>query len=264
MNLSFISKTRRKVVPIENPVIVLLLFAFIVLFSACLKDSTIPKENLGKVAIEFSNLTIPIDKIDSATAIFTRIGTNTPIFRKFEKNANRLDISIEDLPLGSWKGELFLDTKQDSVNKSLRYTVDLLFNISENTGLTITAPTNQPFDPWKQRIVMSFNQNEIVAFIPLDPTDPYFAITTKGVNWDSFAVERAVFNRTGSMNEQVAIKSWSCDNCMTSGRIISDTTTFAAFSNEIKMKTWNNADATVTVGDKDTQQFIEFYHAWNK
>src|SRR5687768_12532364 len=87
---------------------------------SCMKESTIePGER--KMIIAFSQQSVPFDKIDSATAIFTRLGTTTPYYLKFQKTNGRFEVSMADFTTGIWKMEAMAYTKKDTAGKSFEY-----------------------------------------------------------------------------------------------------------------------------------------------
>lgn len=234
-----------------------------VLFSSCLKQNMdLPHDRT--MLISFNQQTIPFADTDSALVIFTKQGSPTALIKSLRKMTGSFKLELDDLNSGSWKAEVLLYTKKDMQGISNQYITSLQFTADQISGIYLTgpSPTNTQ---WKKNIVLSTPNNDIVVIIPQDVVYPEFEIRSTSQQWNSFKVERGAFLRSGSMNLQVAAASWECQvNCMNSDRLIRNNTAFAAFSNEMKSKTWNNGEVSIIIEDSNLQIRKEFYYNWNK
>lgn len=214
-----------------------------------------------KLVINLQNSIVKTEEIDSASVVLTKQGSLNPVFQRLIKGLNTLETTIDGLSAGAWTAELDLYTKKQPDGKSYQLVANKPFTITSGTGIvTITGPSLQATDGWKKRLVLSTTDNDIVVIIPVDVTDPYFEIRTKGLQWNLFSVERTAVNGTAV----VANKKWVCNNdCPGDDRLIYNSDTFVSFTEIIKTSPWTRNEIVISVGNIQNQQYNDFVHEWN-
>ena len=230
---------------------------------SCNKDNNLsPAEPVEKkLVINLQNSVINTADIDSANVVLKKQGALNPVFQRLIKGTNTLETTIDGLPAGEWIAELDLYTKKQTDGKSYEYVASKTFAITSGTGVvSINGPTFQSGDGWKKRLVLSTTDNDIVVIIPVDVTDPYFEIRTKGLQWNFFSVERTAVSGTAV----VANKKWICNNgCPGDDRLIYDSSEFVPFTDIIKTTPWTRNEIVISVGNIQNQQYNDFVHQWN-
>ena len=225
-------------------------------------DAVNPDPSEKKLVISLVSSVINVTDIDSANVIFKKQGSFNPIFQRLIKGANTLETTIDGLPAGEWTAELDLYTKKQTDGKSYEYVAGKTIMVNSGTGIiTLNGPLFQGNDGWKKRLVLSTTDNDIIVIIPVDVTDPYFEIRTKGLQWNLFSVERTAV----SGSALVANKRWVCNNdCPGDDRLISNSDAFISFTDIIKTSPWTRNEIVVTVGNIQNQQYNDFVHEWNQ
>ena len=243
----------------------LLVAAIIVIGAAsCLKESTVePGER--KMIIAFSQQSVPFDKIDSATAIFTKQGTTTPYYLRFQKNNGTFEVSMADFTTGIWKMEVMAYSKKDTDGKSFEYVAGATIDVAQVSGVLLGAPDQGTSNIWKKHIILSSSNNDVVSITPLDLTNPAFSLIAKDPKWDSFFVKKTAFQNVEGDTIVVSSKTWGCGiDCLGSSHSISDTTYFNDFSQYIKTRTWTWGSVEVTLKDNESTDTKAYIHNWNK
>ena len=214
-----------------------------------------------KLVINLQNSIVRTEEIDSASVVLRKQGSINPVFQRLIKGLNTLETTIDGLSAGEWTAELDLYTKKQPDGNSYQLVANKTFTITSGTGIvTITGPSLQATDGWKKQLVLSTSDNDIVVIIPVDVTDPYFEIRTKGLQWNLFSVERTAVNGTAV----VANKKWICNNdCPGDDRLIYNSDAFVSFTEIIKTSPWTRNEIVITVGNIQNQQYNDFVHEWN-
>ena len=220
-----------------------------------------PEPTEKKIVINLVNSIVKTEQVDSANIVFKKQGSLTPIFQRLVKGTNTLETTIDGLSAGEWTAELDLYTKKQADGKSYEHIAIKTFSITSGTGtIALNGPSMQTTDGWKRRLVLSTSDNDIVVIIPVDVTDPYFEIRTRGLQWNFFSVERTAV----SGNAVVANKKWVCNNdCPGNDRLIYNSDEFIPFTDIIKTSSWTRNDIFITVGHLQNQEFNDFVHEWN-
>jgi len=230
---------------------------------SCNKDNPIaPTDPVEKkLVINLQNSLVNALDIDSANVVFKKQGSLNPIFQRLIKGTSTLETTIDGLPAGEWTAELDLYTKKQTDGKSYEHIAAKTFTIASGTAtVTINGPTMQSADGWKKRLVLSTSDNDIIVIIPVDVTDPYFEIRTKGLQWNFFSVERTAFSGTAV----VANKKWVCNSdCPGNDRLIYNSNEFVPFTEIIKTSSWTRNEIVISVGNIQNQQYNDFVHQWN-
>ena len=230
---------------------------------SCKKDNDIsPTDPVEKkLVINLQNSVVNTADIDSANVVLKKQGSLNPVFQRLIKGTTTLETTIDGLPAGEWTAELDLYTKKQTDGKSYEHIATKTFTITAGTGIiTINGPSLQSTDGWKKRLVLSTTDNDIVVIIPVDVTDPYFEIRTKGFQWNFFSVERTALSGTAV----VANKKWICNNdCPGNDRLIYNSDEFVSFTEIIKTSPWTRNEIVISVGNIQNQQYNDFVHQWN-
>jgi hypothetical protein len=126
---------------------------FLVLFTAssCKKDKTNPPDVSVEryMVINFSNVTIPIAQVDSASIILKRQGSNTPIFRRFDKGAASLNLLMDDNLAGNWTADLYVySKKQDGSVRMFKRSIGFSLPLASN--LDLIGPTGGNDGLWDE------------------------------------------------------------------------------------------------------------------
>ena len=231
---------------------------------SCLKESTVePGER--KMIMAFSQQSVPFDKIDSATAIFTKQGTTTPYYLRFQKNNGTFEVSMADFTTGIWKMEVMAYSKKDTAGKSFEYVAGATIDVAQVSGVLLGAPDQGTSNIWKKHIILSSSNNDVVSITPLDLTNPAFSLIAKDPRWDSFYVKKTAFQNVEGDTIVVSSKTWGCGiDCLGSSHSISDTTYFNDFSQYIKTRTWTWGSVEVTLKDNESTDTKAYIHNWNK
>lgn len=243
--------------------VIVLILAFTTAIISCNKNNdtvpTVPVEK--KLIVNLQNSTVKTEEIDSASVVFRKQGSFNPVFQRLVRKTNTLEATFDGLPAGEWTAELDLYTKKQTDGKSFEHVATKSFTITSSTGVvTINGPSLQGADGWKKRLVLSTSDNDIVVIIPVDVTDPYFEIRTKGFQWNSFSVERTAVSGTAV----VANKRWVCNNdCPGDDRLIYNSDAFVSFTEIIKNTPWTRNEIVVSVGNIQNQYYNDFVHEWN-
>jgi hypothetical protein len=231
---------------------------------SCLKENTIEPGD-RKMILAFGAQSVPFDKIDSAAAVFTKQGTTTPYYLRFEKLNGRFEVSMADFTTGIWKMEVMVYSKKDTAGKSFEYTAGATIDVSQVSGVLLGAPDQGASTLWKKHIVLSSTNNDIISITPLDLTNPAFTLIAKDPKWDSFYVKKTAFQASDGDTVVVSSKTWGCGiDCLGNDQIISDTTYFNDFTQYIKTRTWNKGSVEVTFKDNQSAETKAFIHNWNK
>lgn len=230
---------------------------------SCSKNNdTIPPVPVEKkLVINLQNSLVKTEEIDSARVVFRKQGSLNPVFQRLTKGLNTLETTIDSLPAGEWTAELDLYTKKQPDDKSYQLVASKTFTITPGTGVVmINGPVLQGADGWKKRLVLSTTDNDIVVIIPVDVTDPYFEIRTKGLQWNFFSVERTAVSGTAV----VANKKWVCNSdCPGNDRLIYNSDAFVPFTEIIRTSPWTRNEIVISVGYIQNQHYNDFVHEWN-
>jgi hypothetical protein len=231
---------------------------------SCLKENTVEPGD-RKMILAFGPQSVPFDKIDSAAAVFTKQGTVTPYYLRFQKRNGNFEVSMADFTTGIWKMEVMAYSKKDTAGKSFEYTANATIDVSQVAGVLLGAPDQGASTIWKKHIVLSSANNDIVSITPLDLANPAFTLIAKDPKWDSFYVKKTAFQTTGGDTIVVSSKTWGCaTECFGNDQIISDTTYFTDFSQYIKTRTWDKCSVEVIFKDNQSTETKAFIHNWNK
>jgi hypothetical protein len=239
----------------------LVLFVIIISCNKTTNPIPEPEPTERKIVINLVNSIVKTEDIDSANIVFKKQGSLNPLFQRLIRNTNTLETTIDGLSSGEWTAELDLYTKKQADGKSYEHIASKPFTIAAGTvTIAINGPTIQTADGWKKRLVLSTSDNDIVVIIPMDVTDPYFEIRTRGLQWNFFSVERTAVSGTAV----VANKKWVCNNnCTGNDRLIYNTNEFIPFTDIIKTSSWTRNDIVISVGNLQNQDFNDFVHEWN-
>jgi hypothetical protein len=252
-----------------NSKVTVLILAFTTAIISCNKNNdtipavptvpTIPAEK--KLVINLQNATVKSAEIDSASVVFRKQGSFNPVYQRLDKKTNTLETTFDGLPVGEWTAELDLYTKKQADDKSYEHVATKPFTITSSTGVvTINGPSLQGADGWKERLVLSTSDSDIVVIIPVDVTDPYFEIRTKGFQWNSFSVKRIAVSGTAVVTN----KKWICNNdCPGDDRLIYNSDAFVPFTEIIKNTPWTRNEIVISVGNIQNQYYNDFVHEWN-
>jgi len=237
-----------------------------ILLSSCKKDP--PQENPyydQQLVLSFSNTTIPFNLVDSAAVIFKKQGAVTQVFKRFEKKNNSLAVVINDLSKGNWTADIYLYTRSaDTTGRRYQQTITLT-GLHQRQDITVTAPNGKVDDGWKPYIMFADAGLNVIAFVPMDNREAAFDIIVKDKKWDHFYIERYAHNRTNVGNEIMASADWQCNNgCYTNDNIIINTTSFAAFAEKVKTKTWNNGEIYLEVKDTESGEERSFFYTYHR
>ena len=231
---------------------------------SCLKKNTV-QSGERKMIIAFSQQSVPFDKIDSATAIFTKQGTAIPYYLKFLKNNGTFEVSMADFTTGIWKMEVMAYSKKDTAGKSFQYVAGATIDVAQVSGVLLGAPDQGTSNVWKKHIILSSANNDVVSITPLDLTNPAFTLIDKDPKWDSLYITKTALQTSDGDTVVVSSKTWSCGiNCLNSNRSITDTTYFNDFSQYIKTRTWSKGSVEVILKDNESDDTKAFIHNWNK
>jgi hypothetical protein len=243
----------------------LLVAAVIIIGAAsCFKENDVQPGD-RKMIMAFSQQSVPFDKIDSATAIFTRQGTTTPYYLKFQKKNGSFEVSMEDFTTGVWKMEVMAYSKKDTAGKSFEYVAVATIDAAQVSGVLLGAPDQGASNIWKKHIVLSSSNNDVVSITPLDLTNPAFSVNAKDPKWDSFYVKKTAYQNLEGDTIVVSSKTWGCGiDCLGSSHSITDSTYFTDFSQYIKTRTWTWGSVEVTLKDNESTDTKAFIHNWNK
>jgi hypothetical protein len=216
---------------------------------ACKKDKPLQDHYKDHyLRINFSQATIPYQSIDSAYVFIKKHGTNTPSMKRFDWNNGSLEVVINDFNPAEYTAEIFMYGKAVNGGDTRRQYVQTKAYTLTPAGndVIVTAPNGSIRDDWKPRVILSDAAKEVEAIVPLDNADPYFELRLNNRNWNKFTVERQASNRYEAGNELIAEGKWECSNdCYTHDNWILNNTAFAAFSNKVATKTWNNGEMYV-------------------
>jgi len=231
---------------------------------ACLKERKLDPSD-RKMILAFNSQSVPFDKIDSAAAVFTKQGTTTPYYLRFEKRNGTFEVSMQDFQTGIWKIEVMAYSKKDTAGKSFEYTAAATIDVGQVSGVLLGAPDQGTSNIWKKHIVLTSANNDVVSITPLDLTNPAFTLITKDPRWDSFYVKKTAYQTVAGDTIIVSTKTWTCStNCMGNDHIISDTTYFNDFTQYLKTRTWDKGSVEVGFTDKESTETKAFMHYWNK
>ena len=126
---------------------------FLVLFTAssCKKDKTNPPDVAVEryMVIKFSNVTIPIAQVDSGTVILKRQGSNTPIFRRFDKASTSLNLLMDDNTGGNWTADLYVYSKKQDGSVRV-FTRSIGFGLPLAGNLNLVGPTGGNDGLWDE------------------------------------------------------------------------------------------------------------------
>lgn len=239
------------------------------LFIACKKDNKGPLRSPAEKAfqINFSAASIDFNLVDSGFVILKKAGAGTQVFKRFDKKANALSFSIEDLGAGNWTAELYIFARFNAA-AGRRYGQSKELAIQAGgaqQNIVLAAPTGIITDSWKSYAFFHHQEQGVKVAVALDATNPHFDIEVRDTKWDRYYIERYADNRlAGGANAKVAEQIWQCeDNCYTSDKFISNNTAFIPFVEEVGNKPWNNGLIIVVVADNDGAA-VQFSHVYNK
>lgn len=237
------------------------------ILASCKKDNKpAPQPVIEKnLVISFGNGTIPVSQVDSADVVLKKQGSNTPIYRRFDKGAAGLNLLMDDTQSGNWTAEITIYTKKGTDNSSRMYTRSIGFTLPLASNLTVAGPTNDLQGNWKQHVVLASINNQVVVVVAADNADPYFDIRVKDSKWDYFYIERHAYNRIGNNNEPIAADAWDCyTSCYTHDKLIVNTTGFANYAEFMRNKVWNNSELFIIVADAESGNEETFYYTYDK
>ncbi|HYF32727.1 MAG TPA: hypothetical protein VD993_16490 [Chitinophagaceae bacterium] len=129
---------------------ILLLLSFSL--SSCKKDKAYqqPTPTIEKyLVINFSNVTIPIAQVDSATVILTKQGSNTPTFRRFDKGSQSLNLLMDDNSSGNWTADLYVYSRKPDGSVRL-FTRSIGFSLPLAVNLNLVGPTGANDGLWNE------------------------------------------------------------------------------------------------------------------
>lgn len=231
---------------------------------SCLKEKAVQPGD-RKMIIAFNWQSVPYEKIDSAAAVFTKQGTTTPYYLRFQKQNGNFEVSMADFTTGIWKIEVMAYSKKDTAGKSFEYTTWATMDVGQISGVLLGAPDQNASGIWKKHIVLSSPTNDVVSITPLDLTNPAFTLIAKDPRWDSFYVKKTAYLTFAGDTSIVSDKVWSCStNCLGTDRILSDTTYFNDFAQYLKTHNWDKGSVEVRFTDKQSSETKAFMHYWNK
>jgi hypothetical protein len=247
----------------------LMICTITVLFIACKKDKDDPAPPPAEKTfqVNFSAASVAFNLVDSGFVVLKKAGSGNQIFKRFEKKANSLSFSVEDLSAGNWTAELYIFARFNQ-SGGRRYHHGQGFSIptgGAKQNITLAAPTGAVTDIWKPYAFFRHEEQGVSIAVALDATDPHFDIEVKDTKWDRYYVERYASNRLeGGANAKVAEQIWLCDNnCYTSDKFINNNTAFIPFTQEVGNKPWNNGLIIVVIADNEGAA-VQFSHAYNK
>ena len=119
--------------------------------SSCKKDKTNrPDVSVERyMVINFSNVTIPVTQVDSASIILLRHGTNTPVFRRFDKGSASLNLLMDDNAGGNWTADLYVYSKKQDGSVRV-FTRSIGFSLPLAGNLTLVGPTGGNDGLWEE------------------------------------------------------------------------------------------------------------------
>lgn len=240
----------------------LALISFIFFLSSCKKDNNPgpkpPEDYRDPIfKLDFSAATIPLNLVDSATVIFKKTGSQTHYVQRLEKTSTTMQVIINSLSKGEWTANVYLYSAVAGKDEKREYVISKIFE--KGTGymeMSVAAPNGTLNDAWSPRVHYRLQQ-EIDAYIPLNPEEPYFRLRVADrTKWKSYQVTRGAYNRIpGTGNELISSGDWKCQlNCINNDKLVEDSQFFVPFANGVKNKTWNNGEIEIIAVD---QQGVE-------
>lgn len=119
--------------------------------SSCKKDKhRTPDVSVERyMVINFSAVTIPMAQVDSGSIILVRQGTNTPIFRRFDKASERLNLLMDDNASGNWTADLYVYSKKQDGSVRV-FTRSIGFSLPLAGDLNLVGPTGGNDGLWEE------------------------------------------------------------------------------------------------------------------
>jgi hypothetical protein len=230
------------------------------------KDDTLPpQEQVLKVNFASTSV-INYNLVDSGYVVFTKEGSNTQYFKRFEKKTSAWTVVTSDLPAGNWTAEMYLFTRHDD-KAGRRYRQEKTFTRTvkaDDAPIQVDGPTGKIADAWKPSAFFRDVARGITVAVPLDCKDPQFDIQVSEARWDYYYIERYASKRQpGGGKLHVGEGMWDCrDNCYTSDRYIYNTTGFAPLVQQVGNKEWDNGLIVIVLVDQGAAD-VQFSYSYD-
>lgn len=237
------------------------------ILTACSKSKNdltpIPDNSLY---VTFSASTVLFTKVDSATVVLKKTGSQTEYFLHFNKASDKLHFPLDGFSAGEWTADMYIFSRYDDKGGRLFHQQKTFTMPLTGQAIGISGPTGALTDSWQPSAFIRDNTNGISITIPLDATDPHFDIQVADSKWNSFSVERAVLKKIpGTGNELKATDTWACNNgCYTHNKAIINNTAFVSFAQQAATKDWNNGELTIIVKDEQAGVTLDYFCPYNK
>ncbi|NML22718.1 hypothetical protein HHL16_17675 [Pseudoflavitalea sp. G-6-1-2] len=247
----------------------LLLTAATCLAVSCSKskqeDPETRKPVAGQLAVVFDNKTIPFSLIDSGYVVLRKDGNQLPYIKKFIKEKDKLQITIDDLTPGNYTASLYVDAHLEDNNKVIyrEYRMDKQFKAG-NDGIEVSGPTTSWKKDWKPHVVFTNETKEFYAYVPLIGEDPTFEIIRNNKKWTYFYIERAAHERKGATNKLLSGFSYQCSDCFGNSEYLYNKTAFKNWSTELANYSWNNGVIVFMIMDQETGEDIQYPYVFDR
>lgn len=169
----------------------LIICSVITLTISCKKDKDDPAPPAEKeLQVHFSASSIAYNLVDSGFVVLKKEGATTQIFKRFEKNADTLSFSIDDLSAGNWTAEMYIFARFNA-SAGRRYRQDKTFTVQAGgvkESIILAAPTGVITDSWKSYAFFRHEGQGVSVAIPLDNADPHFDIEVRETKWNFYYI----------------------------------------------------------------------------
>lgn len=207
------------------------------LLGACKKNKEEYKTPAGpgNLAIKLDTSYMPVNKIDSALAVWEINGSSKTL--KLQLSGDTLRAPLQEFSEGNGRLTIQLYTKVKVNNTDLQWEKRWQFELQHTEPLILQGPASYEDNNWMPRVILTESFTKFIAILAVRPDDPYFCLKNLPAKYPYIEFERGYYKIPGGV-EYAGYGYYKCNG--TCGTELEDRTFFAQMGNMVGIKPWTS------------------------
>jgi hypothetical protein len=189
----------------------------------------------GNLAIKLDTSYTPVNKIDSAIAIWEINGSAKTL--KLQLSGDTLQAPLQELSEGNGRLTIQLYTKVKVNNTDLQWEKRWQFQLQHTEPVIVQGPVNYEDKNWMPRVILTESFTKFIAILAVRPEDPYFCLKNLPAKYPYIEFERGYYKIPGGV-EYAGYGYYKCNG--TCGTELENRTFFANMGDMVGIKPWTS------------------------
>ena len=189
----------------------------------------------GNLAIKLDTGYMPVNKIDSAIAVWEINGTSKTV--KLHLSGDTLQAPLQEFSEGNGQLTIQLYTKVQVNNTDVQWEKRWQFQLQHTEPVILQGPANYEDENWMPRVILIESFTKFIAILAVRPGDPYFCLKNLPAKYPYIELERGYYKIPGGI-EYAGYGYYKCNGAC--GTELENRTFFAYMGDMVGVKPWTS------------------------